>query len=386
MGKIVKLTENQFMDAIQLSQYAFQYIVPEDQIPKRLEMLKKHKILGIFEAEQLAAKLHLIPFEVHIGEQKWKMGGIAGVATYPEYRRKGYVKVLMQQVLEEMKDEGYSVSMLHPFKISFYRKYGWELLTNRIKCTLSKSDLVMQEVVSGTIKRTNKDVNFHDLNEVYTHYASRFAGMLVRDETWWEAITKDEFVSIYYDANQESKGFLVYSIKDSKMKVEEFVALTGEARKGLWNFICQHDSMVNEVEIILSEKDPLLYTLQEPNVKTELMPYFMVRIVDVEKFLPDYDFHWSGEEVVLQVTDEYASWNEKFFTLKNDEVFVHAEDDQIESSHVIKLSINSLSAILFGYKRPLELFNLALLNGKEEEIQKLEKMIPYRESFFYDFF
>lgn len=385
MGKIVQLTENQFMDSIQLSQYAFQYIVPEDQIPKRLEMLKKHKILGIFEAEQLAAKLHLIPFEVHIGEQKWKMGGIAGVATYPEFRRKGYVKDLMQQALKEMKEEGYSISMLHPFKISFYRKYGWELLTNRIKCTLSKSDLVMQEVVSGTIKRTNNDVNFYDLNEIYTHYASRFAGMLVRENTWWETITKDELISIYYDADQRPKGFLVYSIKDSKMKVEEFVALTAEARKGLWNFICQHDSMVNEVEIILSEKEPLLYTLKEPNVKTELMPYFMVRIVDVEKFLSDYDFQWIGEEFVLQITDEYADWNEKTFTLKNGEVYVHTEHDSVEGE-VIQISINSLSTILFGYKRPLELYHLELLTGKEEEIQKLEKMIPYRDSFFYDFF
>ncbi len=52
------------------------------------------------------------------------MGGVAGVATYPEYRRSGYVKELLQHSLQTMKKDGYTVSMLHPFAVSFYRKYG----------------------------------------------------------------------------------------------------------------------------------------------------------------------------------------------------------------------------------------------------------------------
>ncbi|WP_223702401.1 GNAT family N-acetyltransferase [Sutcliffiella deserti] len=386
MDRIVQLTEEQYLEAIKLSQYAFQYVVPEEKIAKRLEMLKSHHISAIFEEKQLAAKLHLITFNVFIGHKKWKMGGIAGVATYPEYRRKGYVKDLMQHSLEHMKREGCHVSMLHPFKISFYRKYGWELLTNRLKCTMAKSDLVKQDSVAGTINRTIENHPYKDLNEIYTQYASRYAGMLVRENAWWETIGSDLVASIYYDEKKLPLGYLLYSIKDSKMGVEEFVALNGEARRGLWNFICQHDSMVDTVEISLHEKDPLIYSLEEPNIKSELSPYFMVRIVDAEKFLQEYDFEEYGEEVTIQVTDTNAPWNEQTFSIRNGEATVLSEEEIKGKGNIIKMSINSLSTILFGYKRPSELYELQWIKGKKEEIQKLEQMIPTYSSFFCDFF
>ena len=383
MHNIIHIKEEHFRDAIRLSEYAFQYKVPEADIPKRLEQVKKHKVFGVFDDGNLAAKLHLIPFEVHTGETKWKMGGIAGVATYPEYRRNGYVKDLMKHTLETMKNENYLVSMLHPFKISFYRKYGWEILSNRIKCMLKKSDLVVQGAVSGKVQRSISDHSYLELNEIYTRFATHFSGMLVREESWWKNICDGETTAIYYNSENLPLGYLLYSIKDSKMKVEEFIAVSPEARRGLWNFICQHDSMVDEVELILPENDPLLYTLQEPNIKAELSPYFMVRIVDVERFLNMFDFNEGIDELMLQITDPYASWNEKTFKWKNGEVEVLPAGS---AAKAIKLSINTLSAMLFGYKRPIELFQMELLEGEEEQIRSLEKSVPNRPSFFYDFF
>jgi len=52
----------------------------------------------------------------------------------------------------------------------------------------------------------------------------------------------------------------------------------------------------------------------------------------------------------------------------------------------IKLDINALSTILLGYKRPLELNELELISGREEEIQAFEKIVPVRDAFIYDFF
>ena len=66
------------------------------------KMKESHEVYGIMEGEDLAAKLHLIPFHIYIGK-KFKMGGVAGVATYPEYRRSGYVKELLQHSLQTMK-------------------------------------------------------------------------------------------------------------------------------------------------------------------------------------------------------------------------------------------------------------------------------------------
>ncbi|HDR8186056.1 TPA: GNAT family N-acetyltransferase [Bacillus thuringiensis] len=384
---VIRLKEDKFREALRLSEYAFQYKVDEERLQQQLTKMKEsHEIYGIMEGEDLAAKLHLIPFHIYIGKEKFKMGGVAGVATYPEYRRSGYVKELLQHSLQTMKNDGYTVSMLHPFAVSFYRKYGWELCANLLVCQMTKSDLVMKKQVNGTVKRFNKENHPEEVEKLYETFAKRFSGMLVRDEKWWlQAVYDDLTLAIYYDENKTAAGYMLYKIENSKMTVEEFVPLHNEARNGLWNFICQHDSMIKELEMTVSENEPLLYTLQEPRVKAEIKPYFMGRIVDVEQFLKQYELNWNNvqQEVILHITDLFAPWNNVTVRLANHEITIIEEEIKDKG---IRLDINVLSTIMFGYKRPLELNELELISGSEEEIRAFENIVPVREAFIYDFF
>ncbi|RFB18063.1 GNAT family N-acetyltransferase [Bacillus sp. HNG] len=379
---IERMTEDRFMDSVRLSEYAFQYKVSEEQQEAIFKKLKKHQIYGIYENTLLAAKFHLIPLTTYVGEQSFKMGGIAGVATYPEYRRRGYVKELLTYALDTMKKQGFTVSMLHPFDVSFYRKYGWELFSNRLKTVFQRSDLVMLKPVEGSVKRyLFENVNLDELKMIYRQYGSQFSGMLVREDEWWKSVVDDLHIAIYYDASEQPIGYILYESKDNKMTVEEFVAIDFEARRGLWNFICQHDSMISELEMITYEKEPLFFALKkQKTVKREVLPYFMVRIVDVESFLKEYKF--AGNETLrLQISDPFASWNEKTFLVKEGEVrVVNATEG------ALKLSINALSVALFGHKRPTELLAAGMIEGADQDIEAFEKMIPNRDAYMYDFF
>ncbi|BCD23848.1 acetyltransferase [Bacillus cereus] len=383
---VIRLKEDKFREALRLSEYAFQYKVEEERMQQQLTRMKEsHEVYGIIEGNDLAAKLHLIPFHIYIGKEKFKMGGVAGVATYPEYRRSGYVKELLQHSLQTMKKDGYTVSMLHPFAVTFYRKYGWELCANLLVCHLTKSDLVMKKQVNGTVKRFNKENHPEEVEKLYETFAERFSGMLVRNEKWWlQAVYEDLTLAIYYDENKTAAGYMLYKIENYKMTVDEFVPLHNEARNGLWNFICQHDSMIKELEMTVSENEQLLYTLQEPRVKTEIKPYFMGRIVDVEQFLKQYELNWNNvqQEVILHITDSFAPWNNVSVRLANYEITIIEEP----MDKGIKLDINALSTILLGYKRPLELNELELISGSEEEIRAFENVVPVHKPFIYDFF
>ncbi|PEW27627.1 GNAT family N-acetyltransferase [Bacillus sp. AFS075960] len=384
---VIQLKEDKFREALRLSEYAFQYKVDEERLQQQLTKMKEsHEIYGIIEGEDLAAKLHLIPFHIYIGKEKFKMGGVAGVATYPEYRRSGYVKELLQYSLQTMKKDGYTVSMLHPFAVSFYRKYGWELCANLLICHMNKSDLVMKKQVNGTVKRFNKENHPEEVEKLYEVFAERFSGMLVREKNWWlQAVYDDLTLAIYYDEDKTAAGYMLYKIENYKMTVEEFVPLHNEARNGLWNFICQHDSMIKELEMTVSETEPLIYTLQEPRVKAKIKPYFMGRIVDVEQFLKQYELNWNNvqQEVILHITDSFAPWNNVTVRLANHEITIIKEETKDKG---IKLDINALSTIMFGYKRPLELNELELISGSEEEIRVLENLVPVSKPFIYDFF
>jgi predicted acetyltransferase len=392
MGMEIKeLTQKDYSESMKLSMYAFQYKIPEDSIASRIEMLKRQRVIGVWEDNNLAAKLHIIPFYIYMNDQKWKMGGVAGVATYPEFRRNGYVKRLIIEALERMYKEEQIVSLLHPFDIGFYRKFGWEVFTENKKLLIEKKDLKFLEGQPGSIKRFTKESHHPDIATVYAQFSKNYMGMLVRDETWWKnSIYDDGQIAVYYDKSGEAKGYILFEVKDRKMDVQEFTALNIEAKIGLWNFICQHDSMVETVSILTSNHELLPFILQQPKVKIEITPYFMARIVDAEQCLQKYQFNDVTDKVFIHLEDEYAPWNNGSYLIGNGEVKVYREKPGSNCvqppQRGVRMDINSLSALLFGYKRPAELFELGYLKGPESEIAVLESLLPRYKPYFYDFF
>ncbi|MTH53341.1 GNAT family N-acetyltransferase [Bacillus mangrovi] len=386
---VIQFGKERFKESMKLSEYAFIYKVSEQELPERLESMEKHhELFGILENDEIAAKLHYLPLAIHFGGRELQMGGLAGVATYPEHRRKGHVREMLIFVLEKMKREQVTVSMLHPFNVSFYRKYGWELFSSRQKTTVPVSGMKIQQLVPGSIKRYSKETHNEDIEQIYNAFAAKYTGMLVRTRDWWlDSIYDEEMTAVYYNESGKATGYLLYQLKDKKMLADEFIALDTEARHGLWNFICQHDSMVTEVIMDTHEAEPLFFCLPEPRLHSERRPYFMARIVDAEAFLKGYDFR-QGSKALIHVTDPYASWNNGSYFIDEAGQAKRLTDSEVLEGELqgVDLSINALAAVLFGYKTPAELAQLGLAEGKAEELEQLEKTLPGYTPFFYDFF
>ena len=141
----------------------------------------------------------MIDFETWIAGKTVAMGGVASVATYPEYRRGGRVASLLRHALLEMKNKGQTISFLHPFQISFYRKFGFEVLSNWKKLKLKKEDFKPLPQVNGKVRRIALEHVYENLNPIYEEFAKRFNGMLVRSESWWkERVYSDGFLFAGY--------------------------------------------------------------------------------------------------------------------------------------------------------------------------------------------
>ncbi|GIN70002.1 acetyltransferase [Bacillus sp. J14TS2] len=380
---IVNLTSEHYDEVAHLSMYAFQYELSAEEMEKKNEKMANQHILGIFEGGKLASKLQILPLEVYQQGKQIPMGGIAGVASYPEYRRKGHIRGLMTAALEVMKEKGQLLSYLHPFSIDFYRKFGWEIFSDVRNLTIATADLSIPES-QGRIARLPKKTYHPDLQNVYEAYSERYSGMLVREQTWWLDHLQSWTPAIHYSSNGKPEGYLLYSVKESKMKVAEFIALSHEARKGLWAFIGQHDSMIEKVEISTSLSEPLPYIMKNPRVQMEVSPYFMARIVDVEQYLQQ--FTWSSKDhtsLTLRVKDPVAPWNDGVFALSASGV---RKIDGSDKEKAIELTINQLSALMLGYKTVTELVEVEAIQGSQTQLAQLETMIPNQSTYFPDFF
>ncbi|MEK3825511.1 MULTISPECIES: GNAT family N-acetyltransferase [Paenibacillus] len=390
-----KLTIDDYEACMALSEYAFQFKLTEDQLERRRQEFAKHNVLGVYADGQVGAKLQIIPFQTYIHGRSFEMGGIAGVATWPEYRRKGWVAGLLKYALEEMNRNKQSVSFLHPFSFSFYRKYGWETYVEYKKYKLSTAQLPAKQLTPGTIKRGNAELA--ELKQVYDAYAARYNGTLNRDDAWWENsvyVKKGSQRAVYYDEAGVPQGYVLYEVKESKFTIGEFIHLNEESRRGLWTFIANHDSMIDEVTLQAPASDLLAFQLDNPRIGQEVVPYFMARIVSVEQFISQYPFasQDSPVQIWLDVEDAYAPWNEGVWELNvamngTASIWKKAKSDgEGQLNQPIRLSIQSLSAVLMGYRRPAEMAQIGRLEGPVSAIQALEKAVPKRETYLLDFF
>lgn len=184
-------------------------------------------------------------------------------------------------------------------------------------------------------------------------------------------------------------------VKDQICQIHELVYLHQEAWRGLWKFIADHDSMIETVKVSAPADDRLPFLLDDPRISQQLIPYFMARIVDVQRFMEQYPFAAaaadSGSRLILRVSDAQADWNEGDFVLEADNegrvsVEKRPKDGLTDGTPVVSCGVGTLSAMLMSYQRPAFLHEIKRLQGDEKAVRLLEAIIPHRQTYLPDFF
>ena len=393
MHTIRRILPHEVDDAIKLSEYAFRYTLEGEKRKQRESFMSDHIIFGVFSKGQMIAKTHVIPLSVVVDCQEYSMGGVASVATYPEHRRKGIANSLMDSVLLTMRNEGQILSFLSPFDIAFYRRYGYELTSSSKRITVLKRDFNFYKDISGSVVRLRGFDSVAELNQVYRQYIGRYNGMLVRGEKWWKD-TRYEYCTpaLYYNATGEPRGYIFYRVNGSTLEVQEYVYLDEESRRGLWNFIANHDSMVEKAEILTTEHEAMPFIFSNPSVKTELIPDFMGRVVLVKEFLERYvPSVPEGFDLALAVEDARAPWNTGLYTISSRGVEFKAlhpetpENSQGQGPH-LSMDINTFSALFLGSQRADFLHDSGRILGSREALKALGKVLSPRKCAFLDIF
>lgn len=389
--EIRQLNSEEFETSLSLSEYAFQYKLTGEDKVKAKSRFKPERVWGIFEEGILGAKLTLLPLQVYIQGRVALMGGIAGVATWPENRRQGMVAKLLSHTLQTMNEAGQTLSFLHPFLIPFYRKFGWEIYCEYKKYTIPIAKFPLKAEIAGSIRRNIFDIEI--LDELYSHFADQYNGTLKRDKDWWEhaVLDQDTFNAIFYSLKGNPEGYVLYKIEKSELVIDEFVFMNEQARQGLWTFLANHDSMVTGASLKLVPSDDILpFLLPDPRITQENYPYFMARIVNAKAFVENFSFRVQAvqHKQIINIEDKHAPWNDGLWewriTLEGNATLVRIGGDNIEAD--LSCDIGTLTVLLLGYKRPEELSRVGRLIGNEAAIQWLEEIIPQAQTGLFDFF
>lgn len=363
------------------------YDSKREMVKSKRPILELSKVFGWFNDEKLISQIAVYPCEVNIHGTLYKMGGVTGVGTYPEYAGHGLMKELIELALATMRQDKQWISYLYPYNVPYYRRKGWEIMSDKLTFKIRDTQMPKQVDVPGTVER--REVDDPDVFGVYDQFALENHGALQRTAFHWEEYWRYEneeerTAAIYYDGTGQPTGVLFYWVAEEVFHIKEMFYLNQEARTGLWNFISAHFSMVYWVKGDIYKNEPLAFLLEDSQISETIEPYFMARIVDVAEFLRHFPFKPFKRPFHFVVSDPVAKWNNGTFSL-----FYENEQLQVSRKPLgkpVKLDIQTLTCLLMNYRRPAYLARIERLKADDETLNSLEAIVPDMEAYFGDYF
>ena len=382
----------------QLLRYVFQVTDQElqeigwqekEMIRAKSPTLERADVIGWFDRDQLISQVAIYPMRVRIFNQTYDMGGVTGVGTYPEYANQGLMHKLLIEALKHMKNHNQPISYLYPYSIPYYRRKGWEIVSDKIVYEINDYQLPKHRRVSGEVERV--DAESEEIKKAYERFAYQTHGALLRDDLAWNEYflwdSDDLMAAIYYNEAGFADGYILYFIKDEIFNIKDMIFINEEARTGLWNFISAHFSMIKKVIGNTYTDEPLAFLLEDADIKETISPYFMARIVDLEKFIEQYPFKPDtiAREWTFTMDDPLLSWNQGSFTLSIDTEGV----GKIKRTSVKtgdRIDIQTMTTMLLGYKRPDYLHKIGRLSCSSKTLDMVEDAIEQQTPYFSDYF
>lgn len=323
---IRKVADRKFLEQIyELGSYAFNSNHTKEQ---RDIYLKKNESIDNYVDEvdgQVTSQMVSYPYQVTINGQVMGMSGIGDVATYPEARGTGSIRLLFEAVFNDLHEKGTELSYLAPFSQTFYRKFGYENIFDYDEIRIPKETISqIKPEKTGSVKRVswNNKEEQEIIKELYRKTLGTHNGSLVREDYWWDFVltfNQGRRLAIAYDDNQQACGYIVYGlIGASEFMIYEMSYTNIFGLRKLMTFVSSHSGSFDEF-VSTNLPDPKIIELftETQNIVRKTHSSMMARIVNFKEFIEKFNFKSSPtkEIVYLEVIDSTCSWNNGIFKL-----------------------------------------------------------------------
>jgi len=397
-----KIPESQEQEYNRMQHYAF---FPEKgpDYSFKLDAPRIGERRGMFSRGKPVTVGCYFPIETRIRGEFKPLGGITEIATPPEHRRKGLVKSLLFNLLEELKDSGIYLSALWAAAFPLYRRFGFALVTELTHYTMPIGLLNFPNTPRPENIREFNLEDFPATEKLYHEFVSNYNLPLKRNSEWWKAFVQKQTqlsagspaYSYVLEEEGEIKGYILYSLVPDpyqkglrEFRVRELVYSDDSHYLQLLNFIYNHAIQAEKVYFYASTDDLLLDRVSEPeSVRKEKTPGAMVRLVDVQQALENFpvDKNLKGR-VTLNVDDSFLPWNKGNFTLEIENGQIEVRTDRSSEADA-QININSLAQMYAGYLKPqtaIKLDRLKVMN--KEKLDLLNGLFPLYRTYLKDYF
>ena len=284
---------------------------------------------------RIVASLVLYPFQTWVRGRAVPVTGVGSVAVSPEHRRRGIAESLMRAALQEMRQQGGALSILYAWRGSYYRRFGYGVIEVVHQLAMSPDNLPSADEGQAVRRLTTLDRPL--VEALYERVASQGHFALARNREWWrERLWNYPGDWVVYDGRRpgQIEGYLHYEVDSTNgafrlaLTLDEFVAATAEAHRGLISYLASLRDQVTEIHHAAPADNAwlaLLATAQNLRPGAEMGLYTdtggvaagaMLRVIDFKAALESLPVSpLARGEVVLEVDDPVLPANARAWKL-----------------------------------------------------------------------
>ncbi|MFD3698470.1 GNAT family N-acetyltransferase [Streptomyces sp. NPDC058646] len=303
----------------------------ESDVAQRAEYGDITRIQGGFDAGTGRCVAAFRSFEQQLtvpGGASVRAAAVSNVAVLPTHRRQGLLTRMMAAELTAARERGDVLSTLIAAEYPIYGRYGygpaasvaeWEIDVPRTgldrRCPAPADGGRIEIVDAAEVRRVGPGL--------HERLRAVVPGVVNRDARWWNLATgleewshrpyKDRFHAVYRTASGEVAGLVVYGADDhwtpakvplNTVQVKDLIAVTPEAERALWHFLCSIDWVMKVRTGGRAPDDLVTRLLPDPRSATPLTAadFLWVRLLDVAAALGARTYAVPGV-LVLEVTD-----------------------------------------------------------------------------------
>jgi predicted acetyltransferase len=274
------------------------------------------QVWAVFDGTTIAGTAATLDFGVVVpGGAVVQMAGLTNVMVRPTHRRRGLLRQLMQQHLDDARTRKYPLSGLWSSEASIYGRFGYGVA--------AESD-VLEVVDARTVHLVPREVDALDwidgdraremLPAIYARATAQRPGALTRSEVWWRerrfleapfmrggasmrrhvvARRGDELVG-YVQFRQRSAW--TDGMPSGKVEIIELIAVDARAEASLWQLALQIDLFPHVSWWNAPTDDMLAWAATNPRqVRRRRVDALWLRVEDVAAALTARTYSADGE-------------------------------------------------------------------------------------------
>lgn len=308
---------------------------------------------------EMMSTFTITDFTVRFDGHACKMGGVGGVATLPQYRRRGGVRGCFQAALPDMYASGYDFSYLYPFSTAYYRKFGYECCVRKLFFSVHLGLLAPPEF-HGTLRLAEAGNPMTEaIRAVDACWEGKYNMMVQHrrsDYQWTEKqdpAVRQGFTYVCFAPDKTPKAYASFTKEDQdggrNLVCSRFCFTDREGFSGLMNLFKSLSADHALVKFSLPASEAMEHLFPEWSMGAaacSLQPAGMVRAVNVKSVLEKAAYAGSGS-AVLRVRDPQIPENDRTFSLRFSQGKAVSVEETLEEADAV-LSIAAFSALIAG--------------------------------------